>query len=163
MNATSVRRTAAKARDATPRLSLAVQYAAADTDLPARPTLRRWVTAALDRPAAVTLRFVDEAEGLELNRRFRDRTYATNVLTFVYSGHLPGEPLLGDIVVCAPVVRRESQANDRPLRSHFAHLVIHAVLHLQGYDHEQDRDAERMEMRESAILGNLGFPDPYAA
>ena len=146
------------------RLSLTVQYAAAGNDLPARAMLRRWVGAAL-APAApsatITLRFVDEAEGRALNRRYRSGDRPTNVLSFVYDD-APGM-YGGDIVLCAPVLRREAAAQAKPLAAHCAHLVVHGMLHLQGADHEDPADAARMEARETAILARLGFPDPYAA
>jgi probable rRNA maturation factor len=111
--------------------------------------------------AAVTLRFVDEAEGRALNRKYRECDRATNVLSFVYDD----EPGMygGDIVLCAPVLRREAAAQGKPLTAHCAHLVVHGLLHLQGADHEDPVEAARMEAREIAILAHLGFPDPYAA
>jgi probable rRNA maturation factor len=143
-----------------PRLALAVQTGVDDDELPGRSTLRRWAASALERDAAVTLRFVDGREGRALNRRFRARDYATNVLTFVYD---EGASLSGDIVLCASVVRKEARAQRKPLAAHYAHLVIHGMLHLQGYDHERDDDAARMERRETALLRELGYGDPYAA
>jgi probable rRNA maturation factor len=145
------------------RLSLIVQYAAAGDDLPARGLLRRWVLAALgpSKPSAtITLRFVDEGEGRALNRRYRSRDNATNVLSFVYDDK-PGM-CGGDIVLCAPVLRREAAAQGKPLVAHCAHLVVHGTLHLQGADHEEPAEAALMEARESAILARLGFSDPYA-
>jgi probable rRNA maturation factor len=147
------------------QLSLTVQYATRNDDLPARDLLRRWVrstlAAATRSKAAVTLRFVDEAEGRALNRKYRERDRATNVLSFVYDD----EPGMygGDIVLCAPVLRREAAAQGKPLTAHCAHLVVHGLLHLQGADHEDPAEAVRMEAREIAILAQLGFPDPYAA
>ncbi|TMH57619.1 MAG: rRNA maturation RNase YbeY [Betaproteobacteria bacterium] len=144
------------------RFSLIVQYAAAGDDLPARDLLRRWVRAALE-PAAtharITLRFVDEDEARTLNRRYRSRDRATNVLSFVYDD----EPGMcgGDIVMCAPVLRREAAAQGIPLAAHCAHLVVHGMLHLQGADHEDPAEAARMEAHETALLARLGFPDPY--
>ncbi len=142
-----------------PRLKLTVQWMVGAAKLPRRPTLRRWALAALDRDAAVTLRFVGSREGRELNRRYRGRDAATNVLTFVYDG---GASLSGDIVLCAPVVSREARVQRKTLAAHYAHLVIHGMLHLQGYDHERDDDANRMQARETALLENLGYLDPYA-
>jgi len=145
-----------------PQLSLTVQYAAAAEDLPARGLLRRWVHAALAPAiwrANVTLRFVDAAEGRALNRRYRSRPHATNVLSFVYDDR-PGM-CGGDIVLCAPVLRSEAAAQGKPLAAHCAHLVVHGMLHLQGADHEDPAEAARMEARETAILAHLGFPDPY--
>ena len=141
------------------RLSLAVQYAVAATAWPAAAQLRRWVRAAQERDAAVTVRFVGTREGQTLNAVFRGKDYATNVLTFVYDDV---SPLAGDIVLCAPVVRREAKAEGKTLTDHCAHLVVHGMLHLQGLDHDTPRAARSMEARERAILAALGVPDPYA-
>ena len=111
----------------------------------------------MKRAAAITLRYVGETEGRRLNREFRGKDYATNVLTFVYAK----APLAGDIVICAPVVAREARSQGKALTAHHAHLLIHGLLHLEGLDHERARDAERMEKRERAILARLGFGDPY--
>ena len=154
-----MRRAVATRRKA-PTLSLSVQYASNDAELPVRPRVRRWVRAALLRDATVTVRFVDAIEGRALNAEFRGKDYATNVLTFVYDDE---HPRAGDIVLCAPVVRREAAAQDKPLADHHAHLVIHGMLHLQGFDHERHADAAVMEARETAILAGIGLPDPYAA
>jgi probable rRNA maturation factor len=124
-----------------------------------RATLLRWGLAALLRDARVTIRFVGTREGRALNARWRARDYATNVLTFVYDDVLP---LAGDIVLCVPVLRREARALDRTVRAHCAHLVVHGMLHLQGYDHVADREAAAMEARETAILAGLRYPAPYA-
>jgi probable rRNA maturation factor len=142
-----------------PRLVLTVQQAVDADGLPPRAALRRWIRAALTRDAHVTLRFVGGREARSLNRRYRGRDHATNVLTFVYDG---GASLSGDIVLCAPVVRNEARAQRKALAAHYAHLVIHGMLHLQGYDHERDDDAARMEAREIALLAALGYDDPYA-
>ena len=141
------------------RLELAVQYASRDDDLPARPLLRRWLAAALERDAAVTLRFVDTEEGKALNKTYRQRSGATNVLSFVYDDDR-GE-VRGDIVLCVPVIRREAALQRKTMNAHCAHLVVHGMLHLQGYDHARTADAARMESREGTILAALGFPDPY--
>lgn len=143
-----------------PRLSLTVQSTVDAIDLPGRQTLRRWAKAALARDATVTLRFVGGRESRALNRRYRGRDQATNVLTFVYDN---GVSLMGDIVLCAPVVAKEARAQHKRQIAHYAHLVIHGMLHLQGYDHERDDDAAGMETREIALLRGLGFADPYAA
>jgi len=155
----SARTPARRARS--PRFALTVQYAAPRKGLPRRASIERWIRAALERPAAVTVRFVGAAEGRALNRDFRGRDYATNVLTFAY--HEPDAPLAGDLVLCAPVVKREATEQGKALRAHFAHLLVHGVLHLQGYDHERRAEAHAMEMRERRILAGLGYPDPYAA
>ena len=141
------------------RLALGVQRGVPPAGLPRPATLRRWATTALERDATVTLRFVGGREGRALNQRYRGRDYATNVLTFVYDD---GVSLTGDIVLCAPVVEREARAQHKTLVAHYAHLVIHGMLHLQGYDHVRDDDAARMEAREAALLRKLGFSDPYA-
>ena len=155
-----MRTTATRARsDRTSRLALAVQSTVDSSALPRRPTLRRWALAALERDARVTLRFVGAREGRALNRRYRGGDYATNVLTFVYD---EGASLAGDIVLCAPVVAKEARAQDKRLFAHYAHLVIHGMLHLQGYDHERDVDAARMEAREVDVLLQLGYANPYA-
>jgi probable rRNA maturation factor len=140
------------------RLDLTLQYAAPRRGLPARASIERWLDAALDRPATLTVRIVGTAEGRRLNRTFRARDYATNVLTFVYE---TAPALSGDIVLCAPVIGREAREQGKPLVAHLAHLVVHGALHLQGLDHERDADARRMEAREKAILARLGYPDPY--
>lgn len=139
-----------------PRLSLTVQYACGA--LPTRPQWRRWFKAALQCDMNLVLRIVDEAEGRELNKAYRGRDYATNVLTFVYDDT---DPLSGDIVICAPVVEREAADQHKDLLAHYAHLAIHAALHMQGYDHEEDSDAEEMEALETALMLKLRYPDPY--
>ena len=142
------------------RLALAVQYAVARTGLPAAASLRRWAAIALERDVAATLRFVGLAEGRTLNAIYRGKDHATNVLTFVYDDAVP---LAGDIVLCAPVLRREARAGGVTLRAHCAHLVVHGMLHLQGHDHATPREAARMEARETALLETLGIADPYAS
>ncbi len=139
---------------------LMVQYATESGEAPTRPQFRRWVKAALQRNAEVVLRLVDEKEGQELNRQFRGKDYATNVLTFVYDD---AQPLAGDIVLCVPVVQQEAQQQQhKDLTAHFAHLTVHGILHLQGYDHLEDAEAIEMERLETAILTRLGYGDPYA-
>lgn len=142
------------------QLSLAVQYASAAQNLPTRAQLRRWVKVALRRDAAMTLRIVDEAEGRELNKKYRGKDYATNVLTFVYND---GGALCGDVVICAPVAEREAAAQHRDLFAHYAHLAIHAALHLQGYGHENGTDAAEMEALETELMLELKYSDPYQA
>lgn len=146
-----------------PKLTLSVQYAVAADDVPTRQQLRQWVKAALQQDAEIALRIVDVEEGRELNRDYRNKDYATNVLTFVYDD-MPvetGLPLMGDIVLCAPVVRREAQEQGKPLLAHYAHLVVHGVLHLQGFEHETDAEAEQMEALETQIVIKLGYDNPY--
>ena len=154
------KKAAAKPKPATPSLSLSVQYACDDEALPSRPQVRRWVKKALEGASAeVTVRFVDAEEGQMLNREYRHKDYATNVLSFPY---LPNPEMAGDLVLCLPVMLREAAEQQKPAEAHFAHLIVHGMLHLQGYDHETgDADAEIMEAREREILAALGYPDPY--
>jgi probable rRNA maturation factor len=145
-------------KTATPKLALAVQYAAGTlAGLPTRPQVRRWVQAALTCAAEITVRFVAAEEGQALNRDYRGKDYATNVLSFVYAS----EPMSGDLVLCAPVVAREAQEQSKTLTAHYAHLVVHGVLHLQGFDHETEKQARIMEAREREIVMRLGYTDPY--
>jgi probable rRNA maturation factor len=144
------------------RLSLSVQYAVDDADAPPRRLLRRWAAAALIvDTASVTLRFVDAAEGELLNRSYRRRRGPTNVLSFVYDDQ-PGT-VHGDVVLCLPLVRQEAAEQGKTLAAHCAHLVVHGMLHLQGYDHRRSNEAATMEAREIAILAALGVANPYAA
>ena len=152
---------------APPMLNLAVQKALEGEDrlsAPKKHQIRRWAQAALSRDVEITVRLVGEAEGRELNKNYRGKDYATNVLTFIYdreekSGDLP---LSGDLVLCVPVVAREAREQNKALDAHFAHLVVHGMLHMQGFDHEAKDEAERMEARERDILRTLGYADPYA-
>ncbi len=147
--------------------SIDIDDASGSEDVPDPPSLRRWVTAALSETdarhdAEVSVRIVDEAEMVELNGRFRRRAYPTNVLSF--PAQLPEEldlPLLGDIVVCAPVVAREAGEQDKPPEAHWAHMLVHGTLHLLGYDHEHDDQALVMESLETRILTTMGYPPPY--
>jgi probable rRNA maturation factor len=140
------------------KLSLSVQYASNAKNLPTRSQFRRWVKVALEQDVQIALRIVDEIEGRALNLSYRHKDYATNVLTFVYDD---SAPLYGDVVICAPVVAREAKEQGKDLHAHYAHLTIHAALHLQGYDHEKKREAEKMEARETALLIKLRYPAPY--
>jgi probable rRNA maturation factor len=142
-----------------PRLSLDVQYAVAASGLPSATSLRRWAKAAQQAACIVTVRFVGTQEAQTLNGLYRGKDYATNVLAFVYDEQ---RPLRGDIVLCAPVLRQEARTQRKPLFDHCAHLVVHGMLHLQGYQHGTSRAARAMEARETAILDRLGVPDPYA-
>ena len=144
------------------KLTLSVQFAddRLAADLP-RALLRRWVQAALLGPAELTLRFVDESEGRTLNRDYRQKDYATNVLTFAY-GETEDAIVQADIVFCVDVLMREAAERRISSAQHAAHLVVHGVLHAQGYDHEVEDDAEEMEKFETEILARLGIPDPYA-
>ncbi|SDH26915.1 probable rRNA maturation factor [Pseudomonas benzenivorans] len=148
-------------------LELDLQIASQAAALPSAAQFRAWCELALRQRTAdseLTIRLVDEAEGRELNRTYRQRDYATNVLSF--PADVPDEmldiPLLGDLVICVPVVEREAGEQDKSLEAHWAHLVIHGCLHLLGYDHIEDAEAEEMEALERTLLAELGHPDPYA-
>ena len=141
-------------------LRLSVQYASRARNLPSERSFGRWVRAALDADARVTVRIVGTQEGRTLNRTYRGRDYATNVLTFVLDDRPPYD---GDLVLCAPVVSREARARGLDLMAHYAHLTVHGVLHLKGYDHEHEAAAATMEKLETRILERLGYPDPYAS
>jgi probable rRNA maturation factor len=138
---------------------LVIQRGSRAAHIPSDAKVRRWATAALPSRGEVTVRFVASAEAQRLNREFRGRDYATNVLSFRY-GTAARAPQ-GDVVICAPVVLREARAQGKAVEAHYAHMVVHGLLHLQGYDHERAADASRMERRERAILAKLGFEDPY--
>lgn len=159
---------AARRKAAPAALEVDVQYAAdGAAGLPATRAVEAWVAGALAgrrAGAQLTVRIVGEAEGRELNERYRGRSGPTNVLSFPFeTPELLQPPLLGDVVLCAPVVAREAAAQGKAPEAHWAHLVVHGVLHLLGYDHEAAREAAAMEALETAILASLGFPDPYAA
>ena len=142
------------------RLDLAVQYACRREGLPLRADFARWARAALTGGGQVAIRLVDEQEGRTLNSEYRGKDYATNVLSFPYEA----EPLLmGDLVICPTVVAREAAEQGKPLAAHYAHLTVHGMLHLRGWDHENEGDAQAMEDEERKILAALGYPDPYAA
>ncbi|MCX7149940.1 MAG: rRNA maturation RNase YbeY [Rhodocyclales bacterium] len=148
------------ARPRLPELRLAVQYPVGKDQAPTRPQLRRWVRASCTTPAEVTVRFVGSEEGRSLNRNYRKKDCATNVLSFPYES---GARLNGDLVLCLPVVASEAGEQGKSLEAHCAHLIVHGMLHLQGYDHETGKaDAERMEAVEREIMDALGYPDPYA-
>ncbi|MBB3344341.1 MULTISPECIES: rRNA maturation RNase YbeY [unclassified Luteimonas] len=154
---------------AAPHLDIAVGYALPRKGIPSAASFRRWASAALDgriREADLAIRLVDEDEGRALNRHYRGKDYATNVLSF--PAELPEGlpegvrlPLLGDLVICAPVVAREAAEQHKRLGDHYAHLTVHGVLHLLGWDHENDKDAEAMEQLEREVLASLGIDDPY--
>ena len=140
------------------RLALMVQYATKNRGLPTRGQLRTWVEAALQRDADVTVRLVGADEGRALNRKYRGRDHATNVLTFTYPAT---DPLSGDIALCVPVIDREARKQHKHPQAHYAHLVVHGMLHLQGFDHEKVADARIMETLETEIVTSLGYADPY--
>lgn len=128
--------------------------------VPSKSQIRRWIEAALGADAEITVRFVGEDEGRALNLEYREKDYATNVLSFPYTE----EPLVvGDLVVCWPVVVREAVEQNKTVEAHAAHMLVHGALHLQGWDHENEEDAEEMEALEREILATLGYPDPYAS
>lgn len=148
-----------------PALDLELQRAVQDIPLPSETEFRRWVAAALVVPHAsveVVIRVVDETESASLNETYRHKQGPTNVLSFPFEAP-PGvqSNLLGDLAVCAPVVEREAREQGKPASAHWAHMVVHGVLHLQGYDHLEAGAAEEMENLERRILSQLGYPDPY--
>ncbi|QRM20703.1 rRNA maturation RNase YbeY [Dechloromonas sp. TW-R-39-2] len=144
---------------ASKRLNLSVQYACNREGLPLRADFVRWARAALVGGGEITIRLVDADEGQELNKEYRGKDYATNVLSFPYDT----EPLvMGDLVLCPSVVAREAAEQNKPLAAHYAHLTVHGMLHLQGWDHEEDEAAQAMENEETEILAAMGYPDPYA-
>ena len=147
------------------RLYLDVQRSSRARDLPSDGQLRTWARAALDGMSGMqelTLRLVDAAESAKLNAAFRHKSGPTNVLSFPFSAP-PGVKtrLLGDLVICAPVVRREAEEQHKDAAAHWAHMVVHGVLHLRGYDHIRHADAQAMEKLETKILARLGYADPY--
>ena len=149
----------------TPRLTLTLQFPAAKAYpshkamLP-RATVVRWIKASLFADAELTVRFVGEEEGRMLNRTYRQKDYATNVLTFAYA-ESEDDPVAGDLILCCPVVEREAAEQGKPLAAHYAHLIVHGALHAQGYDHEVESEAQEMESIETDIMQSLGFSDPY--
>ena len=143
-----------------PPLTLSLQFAdPADRAVLSRHKVARWIRAALEAPGEITVRVVGAEEAQALNRQYRAKDYATNVLTFDYSA----EPVVvADLVLCAPVLRREALELGVTLEAHCAHLLVHGTLHAQGFDHEDDDEARAMEARETELMGGLGFADPYA-
>ncbi|HEU5294050.1 MAG TPA: rRNA maturation RNase YbeY [Burkholderiaceae bacterium] len=143
-----------------PALRLSLQFAdPSHRALLARHRVRRWLRASLSRPAELTVRIVGADEGRALNRQYRRRDYATNVLTFSYQQQ---PVVVADLVLAAPVVEHEAREQRIDLTAHYAHLLVHGALHAQGMDHERAADARRMEARETEVLATLGFADPYA-
>ena len=149
------------------KLTLSVQYPDARLkEVITRAAIRKWIQAALFAPAELTIRFVDAAEGRELNKQYRGKDYATNVLTFAYNeGEQLDEdaPTQADIILCTDVLEKEAAEQNKSVEEHTAHLVVHGVLHAQGYDHEDDDEAAEMEGIETELLAALGYTDPYAA
>lgn len=141
-----------------PKLAMQVQYATEMSGLPTERQFKRWARKTLRVDSEIALRIVDEEEGRALNRDYRGKDYATNVLTFP----LTEEPyLMGDIVICAPVVAKEAAEQGISIEAHYAHLTVHGVLHMHGYDHETEAEAELMESIETEIVMNLGYANPY--
>lgn len=141
-----------------PKLKPSIQYATNAADVPNRSQFSKWAKAALRVDTEVTIRIVDEDEARILNSTYRGKNYATNVLTFPISE----EPhLMGDVIICAPIVEAEAKAQNKPLEAHYAHLTVHSILHLHGYDHETEAQAELMEGLEISILAKLGYANPY--
>jgi probable rRNA maturation factor len=141
-----------------PKLNLTLQIASDEAHMPSAKQFRQWAKASLRVDTEVTLRIVDQAESRALNLAYRAKDYATNVLTFPLSD-VPH--LMGDIIICAPVVVTEALAQGKSLTAHYAHLTVHGILHLHGYDHETEAQAELMEGLETAIMSKLGYADPY--
>lgn len=151
---------------ATPKTSIAVdiQYASAALEtkvsaLASSAVIKKWIRASVNRTSTLTLRFVNRAEGQELNQQFRGKAHATNVLTFSYA--LTNSALAADIVICMPVVTSEARDQGKAVKAHLAHLVVHGCLHATGHDHIRERDAKVMEAQEVFILKTLGFSNPY--
>jgi probable rRNA maturation factor len=148
------------------RINLSVQYASRAEGIPLRAEIRAWSRAALNvdrgnrkHGAQITIRFVDADEGQALNRDYRGKNYPTNVLSFVYENQAQVQ---GDLVICVPIAVHEAEEQGKTRQAHYAHLIVHGLLHLLGYDHETgEDDAQRMEDKECAILASLGFADPY--
>ena len=141
-----------------PRLIVSVQRGTRPSDAPSRAQIIQFVRAALACDAQITIRIVNEAEGCQLNYHYRHKDYATNVLSFAYQA---APDVQGDLVLCAPVVTREARAQGKTSIAHYAHLIVHGVLHLQGYDHEIEAEANLMEAKEIQIITGLGFTNPY--
>lgn len=144
------------------KITLEIEFERTDDTskrLPTRADMTRWVQAALSVSAQFCVRFVGQEEGHELNKTYRGKDYATNVLTFDYQHEPTAE---ADIVICTPVLEREAKEQNKTFRSHLAHLLVHSTLHAQGWDHETDEEAEAMEAREREIMKTQGFPDPYS-
>jgi probable rRNA maturation factor len=141
-----------------PKLNLSIQFASKESNLPSENQLRKWVKAAIRVNTEATIRIVDEIEGRYLNKTYRCKDYATNVLTFP----ITEEPdLMGDIVICAPVVFKEAAEQNKSIEAHFAHLTVHGTLHLHGYDHQTEEQAGLMESIEVTTLVKLGYANPY--
>ena len=144
------------------KLRLSVQYPDPRLqEVLTRPLLRKTVQAAIFFPAELNLRFVNAEEGRVLNKEYREKDYATNVLTFAYTEDSDAEATQADIILCTEVLQKEAAEQNKTVLEHAQHLVVHGVLHAQGYDHEDDEEAEEMEALEIEILAKLGLPNPY--
>jgi probable rRNA maturation factor len=152
-------RPARSGRSRKPRLTLHLQVASRALRAPTSVQVRRWARSALKRPGEITVRIVGAPEARQLNRRYLGRDYAPNVLSFPYA--FSRGLVQGDIVLCSPVIAREALAQSKTLEAHFAHLTVHALLHLQGFRHLRRRDVAHMEALEKRLLAKLGYPDPY--
>ena len=141
-----------------PNLNATIQFASNNPQIPTATQFRKWAKAAIRIDTEVTIRIVDEEEGRILNSTYRGKDYPTNVLTFPLTEN---PHLMGDIIICAPVVEAEAQAQNKTLEAHYAHLTVHGILHLHGYDHETDPQAELMEAIEIQIVTKLGYANPY--
>ena len=153
-----------------PNLEIELQNPYRYSNLPNQQKIHNWAEAACQQSsnASITLRFVDKEEGLELNQTYRNKAYATNILSFSFDQPILPEGVtldlpmhLGDLVVCLPVIEAEAQAQQKSLEQHSAHLIVHGMLHLQGYDHIEEQQAQQMEALETDILQKMGYPDPY--
>ena len=145
-------------------ISIHIQRACTSEESPDEASIRHWVTAALRTTDALELsiRIVDEQESAQLNRQYRENPGPTNVLSFPFDAVVPEPlPILGDLVICAPVVVQEATQQNKSINAHWAHMIIHGVLHLLGYDHSNEKDSEIMESLETEILLGLDFPEPY--
>jgi len=147
------------------KLKIDIQYASSAIETKVKAIvssalIKKWVNESTQYAGSITLRFVNQAEGKRLNHTFRAQDKATNVLTFPYE--FTKKSLAADIIFCLPVIQKEALAQGKTVRAHLAHLIIHGCLHAQGFDHEGDKEAKKMELREIKLLKLLGFPNPYA-
>ena len=147
------------------KLEIDIQFASAAIEekvfaIASQAVIKKWVKAVVGLNGLITLRFVNAAEGKKLNFAFRNKDYATNVLTFPYE--LSNKTLTADIIFCLPVIQKEAAEQNKTVKAHLAHLIIHGCLHAQGLDHESDQEAKKMEVKEIALLTSMGFANPYA-
>mgnify|MGYP001242590116 CR=1 FL=1 len=142
----------------TARLNLEIQFAIEDSDLPSQKSMQQWAFSAISQDTVITIRIIDEPEGRTLNKQFCGKEYATNVLSFPYE---MDSGLEGDIAICLPIVKKEAIQQNKTLHAHLAHLIIHGVLHIQGFTHDSCSNAKIMERKEKILLNRLGFENPY--